>query len=599
MKNLNLLIIIGVIIFVNLLGTSFFARFDLTKEKRYSFSEITSESLANLPTEVYAEVYLEGNFPAKIRRYQDVLRTSLIEYRQMAGRDFNFEFVNPSDNPNLRKDLAERGISPIPIRVQKGEFEQEEQLMFPVVVLRAGEREQYIDLFKGCAFPNLEINFPKAEAELEYKLTSALRNLTASRQGLIAVLQGQGEHQMKPEIAWERQPSGDSIPRVKRVVTEMSELLSALDNSYTVAALDLREVPDASISPSVDLLMVLQPTQPFSERVKYEIDQYLMRGGNVLWVMDQQKVNLDLYEKRSTLTELQELNLDDMFMNYGFKLNYDLVQDIHCEATEVFNPQTGAFVERPWIFFPRPNILPDHPVNRNVDAILLRYASSIDTFPQAEVKKSVFIQSSPYSRRVQGKQFIDLNAYLQNPPPEGLFNKGSQIMGLMMEGHFPSLFKGRVAPVDSTFPRPPSAVFLERSDLAEQMARRLAEANGEKPDQQMLEYLERVSSPTGRHMAVISEGEFVLPKLFRGKRQFLPYDNKSLMLNVVDYLMGDQTLTELRSKDVQDRPLDRAKVKGKVGLLQALNLIVPILLVLAFGAFRFWRRRRKNERIGG
>ena len=97
-------------------------------------------------------------------------------------------------------------------------------------------------------------------------------------------------------------------------------------------------------------------------------------------------------------------------------------------------------------------------------------------------------------------------------------------------------------------------------------------------------------------MAVISDGEFVLPKLFRGKRQFLPYDNKSMLLNVVDYMMGDQTLTELRSKDVVDRPLDRAKLKGKVGLLQALNLIVPVLLVLGFGAFRFWQRKRKNER---
>lgn len=595
MKNLNLLIIIGVIIFVNLIGTSFFARLDLTKEKRYSFTELTSESLDNLPTDLYAEVYLEGDFPAQIRRYQEVLRTTLIEYQQMSQQDFNFEFVNPSDNPGLKQDLAQRGISPIPIRVKKGEFEQKEQLMFPVVILRAGEREQYIDLFKGCAFPNREINFPKAEAELEYKLTSALRSLTRTRQGLIAVLQGQGEHEMRPEITWERQPTGDSVPRVRRVVTEMSEMLSALDNSYTVAALDLAGVPDGSISPSIDLLMVLQPTQPFSERTKYEIDQYLMRGGNILWVMDQQVVDLDLFEKRSTLTELYDLNLDDMFMHYGFKVNYDLVQDLSCEPTEVFNPATKQFSEVPWIFHPRPNLLPDHPVNRNVDAILLRYASSIDTFPQPDVRKSVFIQSSPFSRTVQGKQFIDLNSYLQNPPPEGLFNKGNTIMGLMMEGHFKSLFSGRSAPVDSINPEPPTAVFLERSDLAEEMARRLAEVDATMPEQLVQEYIDRVSSPTGRHMAVISEGEFVLPKSFRGKRQFLPYDNKTQLLNVVDYLMGDQALTELRSKDVQDRPLDRAKVKGKVGLYQMLNLVLPILLVLAFGAFRFWRRKKKNE----
>jgi len=311
--------------------------------------------------------------------------------------------------------------------------------------------------------------------------------------------------------------------------------------------------------------------------------------------LDTYKLDLDLFEKRSTLTELYDLNLDDMFMHYGFKVNYDIVQDLSCEPTEVFNPATRQFSEVPWIFFPRPNVLPAHPVNRNVDAVLLRYASSIDTFSQPKVRKSVFLESSDYSRTIQGKQFVDLNAYLQNPPPEGLFNKGNRIMGLMMEGHFTSLFAGRTVPVDSTFPEPPSAVFLERSDLAEEMARKMAEADGSMPDQLVQEYIDRVSSPSGRRMAVISEGEFVLPKLFRGKRQFLPYDNKTQLQNVVDYLMGDQALTELRSKDVQDRPLNREKIRGKVGFYQVLNLVVPILLVLAFGAFRLWRRKKKNS----
>jgi ABC-2 type transport system permease protein len=538
MKNINLLLIIGLIVLLNLFGNSIFSRIDLTKENRYSLSDLTTESMERLQGPAFAEVYLEGEFPAQIRRYQEVLRTTLLEYQQYAGEGFDFEFMNPGDNPNLRQELGQRGISPIPVKVRKGEFEQEEKLMFPVVVLRYGEREQYIDLLKGCAFPNGEINFLKAEADLEYKLTSAFRNLSRERQGLIAVLQGQGEHLMEPEIEWERSLQGDSIPRVKRVKTEMSEFLSALDNAYTVANLDLSQTPDGAISPSIDVLMILQPSKPFSERVKYEIDQYLMRGGNILWVLDQQQVDLDLYEKRSTLTQLRELNLDDMFMNYGFKVNYDLVQDLSCEPTEVFNTQSQQFSERPWIFYPRLFVLPEHPVNRNVDAVLLRYASSIDTFPQQGVQKSVFLQSSPYSRTVQGTQFIDLNQYLQNPPPKALFNKGPQVMGLMLEGTFGSLFQGREAPQDSAFPFAPAATFLGRSDLAEQMVAGLKARDSSLKDQRLARYLERVGSGKGRRMAVISEGEFVLPKLFRGKRQFLPYDNKSLLLNVVDYLAG-------------------------------------------------------------
>ena len=596
MKNLNLLIIIVILVFVNLIGSSYFSRIDLTKEGRYSLSAISVETMEKLEYPFYMEIYLEGDFPANIRRFQDALRTTVVELQQYSEGSFDFEFIDPSGNPSLMADLRKRGFPPIPVQVRVSNTETQRKDMFPVAVLHYRDNVQYVDLLKGCAFPNGQVNFGKAEADLEYKLVSAIRNLNRTRRGLIAVLQGHGEHEMTPIIQEAIGPDGKPEPRVVDVRTEMRELLNDLDNGYNIAPINLADhTENGEISPSIDLLMILQPTTAFSEREKYEIDQYLMRGGNVLWILDQEVVDLDLFEKRSTLTQLYDLNLDDLFMHYGVKVNYDLVQDLSCEPTEVFNTEAEQFESKRWIFHPLLFSLPNHPVTRNVDAVLLRNAASIDTFPQAGVKKSAFIQSSPYSRTVQGTQFIDLNMLLENPPPQNLFNKGGRIMGLMMEGSFESLFKGREAPTDSVFPQAPSATFLERSDMLEQMSSRLAALDSNLKDQMLTDYLARTGK--GRRMAIISDGEFVMGKQFRGKRGNMPYDNKTLLLNTIDYLVGDQTLTDIRSKEVVARRLDPDKIRGKVGLIQGVNLIFPILLVLAFGVVRYLIRKRNQEKV--
>ncbi|MEM9986205.1 MAG: hypothetical protein AAF804_14025, partial [Bacteroidota bacterium] len=208
-------------------------------------------------------------------------------------------------------------------------------------------------------------------------------------------------------------------------------------------------------------------------------------------------------------------------------------------------------------------------IDTNADAALMRYASSIDTFTQLGVKKSVFMTSSRYSRTVEGSRFIDLNQYLQNPPPNRLFNRGPFITGLLAEGIFKSLFVGRRAPVDSLAPNPPNAMFGPKN-------------NPEAPG----------------IMAVISDGEFMLGKNFREERSpRLPYDNLTILMNAIDYLAGDPTLSQIRSKDVVVRRLDREKVVDNQAWIRILNLGVPILTVVLFGFMRALIRKRKNERL--
>lgn len=549
-STLQLLLLIGLIIVANLLLSSYFLRVDLTREQRYSLSDLTKETVRSLELPMTITVYLEGDFPPNIREFQQAIRTTLLEMKQYAGSEFDFTFVDPTENAELKQDFRERGFQPVPVKVRVSSAETRNQEMWPLLVIRYRQREVFVDLLKGTAVmtpqgPN--VNFLKAESDLEYKLTSAMRRLTETESGVIALLEGHGEIPV------------DSIP----------DLGQAIQNQYQLFKFSLSNVPEYEISPAIDVLIVLQPTKPFSERDKYELDQYLMRGGSILWVLDLQRVDLNLYRKQSTITQLRELNLDDLFMRYGCKLNYDLIQDLSCEPTEVFSPETQSFFSKKWLFYPLVLDLLDHPLTRNVDATLMRYASSIDTFAQSGVEKSVFLRSSPRSRAVEGSQFIDLNTLINDPPPTRLFNQGPFITGLLMEGVFKSLFVGRTAPTDSLAPHPPSATFGSQNNPV----------------------------APGR-MAIIADGEFALGKQFRGERSLrLPYDNRNLLMNTIDYLAGDAALSEIRSKEVVLRRLDREKVIENETLIRVVNLLLPIVLIVAFGLGRGYLRRRKHQRL--
>ncbi|MEZ4772457.1 MAG: gliding motility-associated ABC transporter substrate-binding protein GldG [Bacteroidia bacterium] len=549
-KNIQLILVIALLVVVNLIASGYFYRFDLTKEKRYSLSDLTISTVESLDYPLIITVFMEGDFPPNIRKFQDAIRTTLLEMKLYAGGNLEFEFVDPAKNPELMQLFTQKGYRPVPIKVRVGPTETKEQYMWPLVVMRSRDREVYVDLLRGSSVmtpqgPN--VDFLKAEADLEYKLTASIRNLQKERGGVIALLQGHGE-----------------IP-----VEQIPDLGREIQNSYNLYTYNLANVPEYEVSPSVDVLVILQPTKPFSERDKYEIDQYLIRGGSVLWIMDQELVDMDMYRKQATLTSLYDLNLDDLFMKYGLKLNYDLIQDLEAESTEVFQPgeSGGTFLSKKWVFSPLVFNFPEHPISRNVDAVLLRYASSIDTFSQPGLENHVFLHTSPRSRTIQGRQFIDVNEYIQTPPPENLFSQGRKIAGVVAEGIFQSLFTGRKAPVDSLAPNPPAA--------------RFGSANN--------------PSAPGK-MAIISDGEFAQGKLYRGERGSLPYDNKILLMNAIDYLAGDEALNQIRSKEVVVRQLSKEKARNFAGWIRVMNIGFPVLLVVLFGLGRFWFRRWKNEK---
>lgn len=544
----------GLIVLNAALSSTFF-RLDLTEEGRYTLSDITKQSLDQLEGDLAVYVYIEGDFPPTVQRFQEATRTLLEEMRAHAGAQLRYEFVDPTSREGLQEQFAELGLQPVPIRTSANELSQQEVLLYPVAELRYGGRSAWVDLLKGGGNQNLGLLLG-AEQQLEYQLISSIRRLSSQAQYTIGLLRGHSEV---------------GIADLQFFLQEAAKL-------YQFAEVDLSQgqaiappgypMPDST--PRLDVLLIAQPDTAFTEREKYELDQYLMRGGHILLLMDQMRVDiLTLTQTGRTLTEPRSLNLDDWLFKLGFKVNYNLVQDAECGFIDAVRTIQGRDMIQPqkWIYFPLVRGFAPHPITRNVDNVLMRFASTIDTLSRPGINQEVLFTSSYFSRQLPGQQVLDFNETLQNypPPREVLEGRGEQIMGLGVWGVLPSVFAGRQAPTDERAQMAPRAPFLEQS-------------TGE-----------------GR-MVVFTDGALILGNHSRVGTRGIPVDNATLLLNSIDWLIGDAALTQIRAREVRIRSLSRAKVLGNEGLIRWLMIALPVVLVVVFGFVRHRLRQRRYQK---
>jgi gliding-associated putative ABC transporter substrate-binding component GldG len=544
-KVIQAAMLVAILIVVNLLASGFFFRLDLTQEKRYSLSDYSKNTLDSLNRYLSVKVYLEGEFPPRIQRFKQAVKDMLTEMKVYGGTLIQYEFIDPSGNDELMQSFVDKGIAPITLNIRNSQTSEGRQYIFPVAVFSYDGREEMVDLFKGSVdYTSGEPSPLKAEANLEYKLIHAIKRLTQGSKKVVGVLRGHGEIGEEKTREWMRE----------------------LANLYIPVEVNVQK--GEAISPSISVLIVLQPDSAFTEREKYEIDQYLMRGGKILWLLDQQDVNL--HYQAETLSRLRQLNLDDLFMKYGFKVNYDLVSDLNCSTIELVIPNPNApptFSSQRWIYYPLLTQLADHPITRNLSAVKLRYASSIDTFSTPELRFVPLLVSSPYSRVQSGNVFVDLNQSIRNPPrPEELRGKGNRVMALLAEGQFHSLFEGREVPVDALAQQMPTAKFLRRN-------------------------------VSDTRMIVVGDGQVAVGEDVRGKIDFMAFDNKAFLLNCLDFLLGGESLIHIRAKDIQYHSLDLKKVKGNEWNIRLINLVLPVLVILFWGIIRQRIRMHRNRKI--
>lgn len=547
----------GILLFVNILANIFYTHFDLTEEKRFTLTKPTRELLRGLNDQVYVQVLLDGEFPAGFKRLQTATREMLDDFRSETGY-LDYQFEDPSAGSleevnGRRKALAEAGIQPVNLRVaDQGETTQ--KLIYPFAIFRFGSRQVVVKLLENesaTLSPEEVIN--NSVTLLEYKFANAIKKILAPARPVILFTKGHGELDE----------------------TRVADFDRSLRAFYDTDRISLDSV--IQVKPEdCALLVIAKPTQTFSEKDKFKIDQYVMNGGRVLWLIDRLSASLDSMQLTSRFVPSDyPLNIEDMLFRYGARIQPDLVLDLECSKIKLVVGQVGnspQFAPFPWYYHPA--VLPsgNHPIVKNLDRVDLKFCSSIDTIrTKTPVKKIPVLTTSRYSRL----QFspIDLNfEILKYQPDPEKFDKGKQTVGLLLEGVFPSAYENRVSGE--------MQAGLEQLGLS----------------------FKNASVPT--RMLVISDGDVAANHVRNvEEKQWLPlgynhmdgatYANKDLLLNAVEYLIDPSGVIEARTKEVKLRLLDPVRTREEGNFWKGINVGVPLLLLAILGWVFNWRRRRK------
>ena len=555
-QNIKILgITVFVLIVLNVLGTLFFHRFDLTKDKRYTLSETSLQIIKQVKNPLSIKIYMQGDLPADFRRLQQETKQLLEEF-QAYNSNIVFEFVNPMENEDesmeLVKSLYQKGLTPINITVDdKGK--QSQAMVFPWAVAVYDNKEVNIPLLKNIMGASTTEKVIGSIQHLEYSIADAINKITKAKQKKVAFIKGNGEMN---EI-------------------HVAKMLRQIKESYYIGPFTLDSVsknPTGTLEAlnKYDLAIISKPTETFSDEEKQVLDQFIMNGGKTLWLIDQVSADMDsLYNQSgATLAYPRDLNLNDMFFKYGFRINPDLIKDEYGSPIKLATGEQGSatqYQEFKWKY--APIVIPSgkHPIVKNLGEIKFDFASPIDTLKNG-IKKTVLLQSSQYSKKIGTPTEINLNIVTEQTTPQEYLNKGNSPLAILLEGDFHSAFENRVLP------------FKENA----------FQAKG-KPNK----------------MIVIADGDLARNQLDKNmmpvelgydQRTGNLYDNKDFMMNCINYLLDDTGLINIRSKDVSLPLLDKDKVYENYTMTQFITIGLPILILLVFGlAFTYIRKRKYSK----
>lgn len=548
-------IIIAVLLLLNIIGSSLFHRFDLTSDKRYTLSATSLNIIKQVENPLYIKVYMQGNLPAEFKRLQQETRQLLEEF-QAYNKNIIFEFVNPLENKDESmdqiKDLYRKGLTPVNITVDdKGK--QSQEMVFPWAIAVYNNKEVNIPLLKNIMGASTTQKVIGSVQHLEYSIAEGLNKITKAKQKKIAIIKGNGE--------------------LKEIV--MAKFLMQIRESYFIGPFTLDSVaknPMGSLQAleKYDLAVIAKPTETFSDEEKQVLDQFIINGGKTLWLIDQVSAEMDsLYNSSgSTLAYPRDLNLNDMFFKYGIRINPDIVKDEQGSPIKLATGEAGSatqYQQFNWKFAPQVYPKSSHPIVKNLGGIKFDFANPIDTLKNG-IKKTVLLQSSPYSKKIGTPAEINLNSVSEETEPSDYVNKGNLPLSVLLEGSFHSMFENRVLP------------FEQKSFKA---------------------------SGKANKMIVISDGDLIKNQLDKNfqpvelgydQRSGNLYDNKDFLINCVNYLLDDNGLINIRSKDLDLPLLDKEKVYANYTQTQLITIGLPIVILLLFGAvFTFIRKRKYNK----
>lgn len=558
---------IVIIVLLNVIGTYLFTRFDLTSEKRYTLSKSTRKLIRETDDIIYFKVYLEGEFPSGFKRLSVSTREMLDEFRAYSD-NIQYEFINPaaSEDAKTRKDiydrLVEQGLVPTDIAVRTKEG-QKQQSVFPGALVTYKGRTIPVSLLANQLGAPPEAIINNSIQALEYNIVSAIRKLSTIHKPKIAFTQGHSE----------------------LTKLETADISVALSDYYQVEYTDLKgnintltervetEPGKFNIVNKYEAIVIAKPDSIFSEKDKFLIDQYVMRGGKILWLADPVFATMDsLQTVNRTLGITQDINLNDLLFKYGVRLNSNLIMDLASLPIPMVTGYMGnqpQFEFFPWPYFPVLTSASSHPIVKNINAVRTEFISSIDTVGNPSIKKTILLRSSQYTRIAQTPVMISLEI-LGRDPDRSDYTDTPQAVAVLLEGEFESVFNNRIP---KEIANAPEIGFIAKS-----------EAN---------------------RMVVISDGDIIKNQVQFSNGNYIPlplgYDrhtgqtfgNKDLIMNAMNYLCDDEGLMSVRSRELRLRALDVTKARENLLMWQLINIAIPILLIIVFGIIQFAVRKRR------
>ena len=550
------LIVIAAIIAINFFTSVFHKRIDLTNEKRFTISSPVKKILGNLDGVVQIDIFLKGNMPAGFKNLSSSAEDLLQEFNEYANGRINYRIISADDEmPGTTRTYADTlsslGIVPINLKIQLKAGEQS-QYIYPAALVHYKNKLLPVNLYSGTQTVITPSELNSSEALLEYKFADAIYKVNETHKPMVAYSVGNGE------------PEG---------INTYDLVENVLKKNYNLFMLNIAKEP--VIPDTFRLLMIVKPTIPFTDEEKLKIDQYVMRGGKVIWFIDRLQAEMDsLQIKNQVIAYDRNLNIEDLLFKYGVRINPDLIMDLQSDYLPFSVNGKDQFEFLHWNYFPLFESKQNSVINKNVGLVAGRFVNSIDTVSAPGITKTILLSSSENSRTIETPALIS-GEENRNAPEDEAYKKKNIIAGVLLEGKFSSLYKNRLS-------------------------------------RQVIDSLEQYGTPfltqciNDNKMIVVADGDIVLNGVVQGKplpmgvnsytvetQYQYQFANKEFVQNCLEYLINTANLSEARAKDYTLRLLDSDKVKQEKTKWQITNLALPVLLIIIFGIIYQWWRRKK------
>lgn len=525
-------LIFGILVLINFLSSRRFVRMDLTEDKRYTVSKSTKDAIKNLDDIVTVTVYFSTE-PARVGQILQDVRDVLDEYNAFSRR-LQIDYVNPADmDDGEKQELRFKGIQEVPINV----FEKDKAVIANV----------YMAISIGYSGKEEVLPVVQSTGNLEYELTSAIVKVTTKDAKTIGFLTGHGEYDINAQTPANQQ--------LRQLLDKNAE------GQYNITTVDLKS--GEPVDPTVTTMVIAGPKQMLTEREKYEIDQFIMRGGRALFMIDP----ITMQPQPQTLqgTPLAT-GLNDLLEHYGVKLGNNVIGDRRLHDSVQLQQGRMTFIQ-PYIYFVkihRSNFSKENSITSQLEELTLPWTSSLETVQKESITATPLAKTTQFGQSFQG--VYNLMPGSPIPPSTDL---QTYTVAAALEGQFTSFYTNKEVPS------------IEHAEDPES-------ENDEHEHTQDAEDRTTITDSTDTQIIVVGTGE-VLTRLNPNGAKFF--------LNCIDWLTLGDTLIGIRSHSITSRPLNEVSGLTKNFIKYLCTIGIPLLVVI-IGLIRYLLKRRVKRLVG-